>query len=109
MVPSCNNIFSNIPDQLPEELLESIFNKDNIHLERIVSRGHVTPPGQWYDEAWDEWVLLLQGQASLLYEKDMRFISMTAGDYLLIPAHTKHRVEWTHPDMNTIWLALHVG
>ncbi|MDD5268314.1 MAG: cupin domain-containing protein [Methylococcales bacterium] len=106
--PFLNNIFAQIPEHLPEELFECIFKKDNIIIERIVSNGHISPVGQWYDQARDEWVILLQGKATLLFEKDQNLITLTPGDYLLIPAHTRHRVEWTQPDFNTVWLAIHV-
>ncbi|MGZ5576228.1 MAG: cupin domain-containing protein [Methylobacter sp.] len=108
MNPANPNIFKNIPNQLPEELIECIFKQDNIQIERIISQGHITPAGQWYDQDWDEWVLLLQGEAILRYENDNRSFHLIAGDYLLIPAHTKHRVEWTPPDLQTIWLAAHL-
>lgn len=102
------NIFSDIPNTLPEELFTSLLKRDNIHIERIVSKGHSTPPEQWYDQAWDEWVLVLQGQAVLRYEQNLSDLTMSVGDYALIPAHTKHRVEWTAPDINTVWLAIHL-
>ncbi len=108
MNPINANIFQNIPDQLPEELFECIFKRDNIRLERIISKGHITPAGQWYDQDWDEWVLLVQGQAIILYENGPQTFHLAAGDYLLIPARTKHRVEWTPPDVNTVWLAVHL-
>ena len=103
-----SNIFNNIPEQLPEELLECLLKRDNIQIERIISKGHITPPGQWYDQEQDEWVLLLQGQALIVYETGPQTFELKTGDYLLIPAHTRHRVEWTHPDLNTIWLAVHL-
>ena len=106
--PFSNNIFAQLPEQLPEELFECILKQDNIIIERIVSNGHISPVGQWYDQARDEWVILLQGKATLLFEKDHNLISLAPGDYLLIPAHTRHRVEWTLPDFNTIWLAVHL-
>jgi cupin 2 domain-containing protein len=102
------NIFENIPEQLPEELIECLFKRNNIKIERIISKGHITPKGQWYDQDEDEWVLLIQGQATLLYEKDRQTFHLNAGDYLLIPAHTRHRVEWTTPERETIWLAAHL-
>ena len=108
MKPSSTNIFSEIPEPLPEELFECILKQDNILIERIVSNGHVTPAGQWYDQMRDEWVILLQGQATLLFEKNQQLVNLTPGDYLLIPAHTRHRVEWTLPDFNTIWLAVYL-
>lgn len=109
MISACKNLFANIPKQLPDEMIESILDGANIRIERIVSRGHATASGQWYDQDRDEWVLLLQGQATLLLEKDREFLTMSAGDYLMIPAHTRHRVEWTHPAIDTIWLAVHLG
>jgi cupin 2 domain-containing protein len=107
MNPVSNNIFAEIPGQLPKELFECIIEKDNILIERIVSNGHVTQTAQWYDQAGDEWVILLQGQATLLFEENQQLVRLIPGDYLLIPAHTRHRVEWTLPDFNTIWLAVH--
>ena len=102
------NIFAEIPEQLPEELFECILKQDNIVIERIVSNGHITPAGQWYNQSLDEWVMLLQGQAILLFEENQQLIRLAPGDYLLIPAHARHRVEWTLPDFNTIWLAIHL-
>lgn len=100
------NIFANIPDNLPEELFTSLLKQDKVHIERIVSKGHNTPAGQWYDQEQDEWVIVLQGQAVLVYEQSEQ--TLTVGDTVFIPAHTKHRVEWTTPDSHTIWLAIHL-
>lgn len=108
MKPVSNNILAAIPEHLPEEVFESIYQRDRIQIERILSKGHSTPAGEWYDQAWDEWILLLQGQATLLYRQNAQRLHLTVGDYLLIPAHTLHRVEWTPPDMTTIWLAIHL-
>ena len=108
MKPVSNNIFAEIPEQLPEELFECILKQDNILIERIVSNGHFTPSGQWYDQSGDEWVILLQGQATLLFEKNRKLVKLAPGDYVFIPAHTLHKVEWTLPDFNTIWLAVHL-
>jgi cupin 2 domain-containing protein len=108
MKPVSTNIFAAIPEQISEELCACIFKRDNVYIERIVSKGHITTAGQWYDQAWDEWVILLQGQATLAYEQDQQTVHLTAGDYLLIPAHTRHRVEWTPPGINTVWLAVHL-
>ncbi len=101
-----NNIF-NLPSSLPNrELFESIISNDNILIERIISTGQTTPAGEWYDQEKDEWVILLQGFATLSYE-DGSQIKLTAGDYLFIPAHQKHRVEYTSTSPNCIWLAVH--
>lgn len=102
-----HNIFSGIPDQLPEEIFEYILKKENIIIERIISNGHITTAGQWYDQSNDEWVILLQGQAILLFEEHQKRVTLNPGDYLLIPAHTRHSVEWTVPEFSTIWLAIH--
>ncbi|MFA6053269.1 MAG: cupin domain-containing protein [Methylobacter sp.] len=53
-------------------------------------------------------MILLQGQATILYENNMQSIPLTPGDYLLIPAHAKHRVEWTTPERHTVWLTVHL-
>ena len=100
------NIF-NLPSSLPnKELFESIVSNENILIERIISTGQTTPPGEWYDQDKDEWVILLQGEAILAYE-DGKQIKLTAGDYLFIPAHQKHRVEYTSIEPPCIWLAVH--
>ena len=78
----------------------------NIQIERIISTGQTTPSGQWYNQELDEWVILLQGEAELCYA-DYTKIKLKAGDYLLIPAHTKHRVEYTSIEPPCIWLAVH--
>ena len=101
------NIYSETPDIMPEELFEDILINKHFRLERIVSRGHATPEGQWYDQAADEWVILLQGEAGLSFEGDERIRQMTAGDYIYIPAHVRHRVAWTKENEKTVWLALH--
>ena len=75
MKPLVDNIFENIPGTLPEELFENLIDRETLKIERIVSHGHCTPAGQWYGEASDEWVLLLQGQATLGYEDELLTMS----------------------------------
>ena len=99
------NIFSAIPSVLPDELFEVLAEGRAFTLERIVSQGHATPAGQWYDQSRDEWVILLKGGAGLLLAGEDEVRVLTPGDYIHLPAHLKHRVEWT--DAETIWLALH--
>ncbi len=101
------NVFADIPDQLSEELFETLLNNPLFKLERIVSRGHATAGGQWYDQAQDEWVLLLKGAAGLRLKAQADLVVLKPGDYIHLPAHCRHRVEWTDPDIETIWLALH--
>jgi cupin 2 domain-containing protein len=100
------NILENIPAIIPEELFESLIERKSLKIERIVSQGHSTPDGEWYDQHWDEWVLLLQGEAVLRYEDGLT-LNLKAGDYINIPANRRHRVDWTQPESNTIWLAIH--
>ncbi len=88
------------------EQFEAIVSTEHLLIERIISTGQATPPGEWYDQERDEWVLLLQGQAQLSYS-DGSTIALNPGDYLLIPARQKHRVESTSIDPPCIWLAVH--
>jgi len=102
-----HNILSNVPEHLPQELCEQIATAHSIKIERIVSRGHCSPDGFWYDQDRNEWVLLLSGRAGLLFEGDDNMVELKPGDYLNIPAHVKHRIEWTDRDQPTVWLAVH--
>lgn len=102
-----SNIFSNIPEALPRELFETLLQTDVFTLERIVSKGHATPAGEWYDQARDEWVILLKGSAGLRIEGEAGVITLKPGDHVHLSAHLKHRVEWTAPAEETVWLALH--
>ena len=76
-------------------------------LVRIVSTGQATPEGEWYDQDDNEWVAVLSGRAGLKFEGEDEIRVMSAGDYVDIPAHVRHRVEWTDADAPTVWLALH--
>jgi cupin 2 domain-containing protein len=101
-----DNFFDTIPAHLSEELNQCLVNTKHLKIEKIVSLGHITPDGQWYDQAWDEWVLVLQGQATLRFQ-DGDVLHLQAGDFINIPAHCRHRVDWTAPDIHTVWLAIH--
>lgn len=102
-----NNLFSQVPDPVPQEITEVLLQAPGFHLERIVSGGQATPAGQWYDQDTHEWVLLLTGSAGLRFQGVEEIKVMGPGDYLNIPAHCRHRVEWTDPHRQTVWLALH--
>ncbi len=101
------NLLKNLPPPDAEEFFETLLDQPDFRLERIVSQGHVTPPGEWYDQDRDEWILLLSGGATLLFEHEEQPVRLEAGDHLHLPAHVRHRVEWTDPAQSTIWLALH--
>lgn len=101
-----NNIFEAIPADIPEELFESLVDNGAVRIERIVSRGHTSPQSGWYDQAQNEWVIVLKGKAILAFERG-ESVTLKAGDFLNIPAHSRHRVEWTAPGIETVWLAVH--
>ena len=101
------NLFAALPDRLDAEQIITLLANDNLRIERIVSTGQASPPGFWYDQPWAEWVLVLAGSAGLLFEGDAEPRVLRQGDYLLIPAHCRHRVAWTDVDHPTVWLAVH--
>ena len=101
-----NNLFSQIPDARAAEVVEEILRTSHFKLERIVSGGQATPPGEWYDQNTNEWVILLRGSAVLVFDESGKVV-MKPGDYIHIPARQRHRVERTDPEGKTIWLALH--
>ena len=105
--PPLNNLFSGIPREIPQEVIEILLETPGFFLERIISGGQATPPGEWYDQETQEWVVLLSGAAGLLFAGEAEVRVLRPGDYLLIPAHCRHRVEWTDPVRQTVWLALH--
>ena len=80
------NLFTEIPAQLPVEVFQTLVQNPHLTLERIISKGHITEAGKWYNQDFEEWVILLEGQARLQFAKDNSIITLTAGDYLLIPA-----------------------
>ncbi len=102
------NIYSAIPQQLPDELLQTLYAKGPVQIERILSKGHASADDDWYAQIQDEWILLLDGRAELQFKNKTELIKLKPGDYLHIPAHTLHRVHWTAPDQETIWLAIHI-
>jgi cupin 2 domain-containing protein len=101
------NIFASLPQRMREEQLTTLRDSAGMCIERIVSHGHASPPGFFYDQEQHEWVIVLRGAARLLVEGDERPVDLKPGDYIDIPAHRRHRVEWTTPDQPTVWLAVH--
>ncbi|MGY3859957.1 MULTISPECIES: cupin domain-containing protein [Aeromonas] len=104
------NLLNDIPSPLPTEFFQDLVSTNHLRIERIVSHGHQTPPGEWYDQDEHEWVLIVQGEASLLFvdpqTQEQQQVLLGPGDHINIPARQKHRVEWTHPDIHTIWLCV---
>jgi cupin 2 domain-containing protein len=100
-------LFEGIPAELPGEIFDTIFSAESVKIERIVSRGHASPEGFWYDQERNEFVLVVRGSAGLKFENEDDIVVLRTGDYLNIGAHMKHRVEWTDPTCETIWLVVH--
>jgi cupin 2 domain-containing protein len=98
------NLLGKQPVALPHELIEVLLADRHIRIERIVSEGHASPEGFWYDQSEHEWVLVLTGAAELRTEDQT--LSLRPGDFAFIPAHKKHRVERTSADQPTVWLAI---
>ena len=98
------NLFADFPSNLREELVKVLAFGAAVRIERIVSHGHASPDDFWYDQDQHEWVVVLKGAATLRFEDET--VEMKPGDFLNIPAHRRHRVEWTTPDEPTVWLAV---
>jgi cupin 2 domain-containing protein len=107
-IPPNGNLFTQLPHAGPDENITALLTTPNVRIERIVSTGQASPPGFWYDQDESEWVLLLTGGAGLRFESETEVRELKPGDYLHIPAHARHRVEWTHPSEPTVWLAVHI-
>ncbi|MBN2809372.1 MAG: cupin domain-containing protein [Deltaproteobacteria bacterium] len=96
----------NIPAPMAKEFFETICRHEHVRIERIVSWGQASPEGFWFDQADNEFVLLIEGRAALKFENEAETVVLEAGDYLDIKAHVRHRVEWTAAEGATIWLAV---
>ena len=102
-----SNLFTDLRGRLPDELVTTLRETADVRIERIVSHGHTSPKDFWYDQEQHEWVLVLRGAARLRVKDEEQPIEMKPGDFVNIPAHTKHRVEWTALEEPTVWLAVH--
>lgn len=99
------NLLKSIPANLNEEVFETLLEGSNIKVERIISKGHSSPEHDWYDQTQSEWVLVLKGHGLLEFEAG-NIVEMKEGDCVNIPKHCKHKVKWTDPNQETIWLAI---
>ena len=103
-----NNLFASLPaGKLTQELVSELLATPNLRIERIISTGQASPADFWYDQDCNEWVILLSGAAQLMFENEPEPQSLVPGDYVLVTAHTRHRVVWTDPQQMTVWLAIH--
>ncbi|WP_043762523.1 cupin domain-containing protein [Aeromonas taiwanensis] len=105
------NLLGKIPSPLPNEVFTDLVSTNHFRIERILSLGHQTPSGEWFDQDEHEWVLLVQGEAILVFitpdTGEQERAHLGPGDYINIPAHLQHRVEWTHPTEATVWLCIY--
>lgn len=105
--PRAGNLFASVPARLEEEVTTVLADLPGARIERIVSTGQASPPGFWYDQNGAEWVVVLTGSAGLLIEGEAAPRILAPGDWIEIPPHVRHRVEWTDADEPTVWLAVH--
>ncbi|MBN8443185.1 MAG: cupin domain-containing protein [Thauera sp.] len=101
-------LFADLPPAAPQEHFDTLLDHPAARIERIASFAHASPPGFWYDQQGDEWVMLAAGRAELVLEHpggDRETLALEAGDWVFIPAHGRHRVESTSAD--AVWLAVH--
>ncbi|OUS11885.1 cupin [Gammaproteobacteria bacterium 53_120_T64] len=101
-----DNIFQYNSCDLEEERVDTLLAAPGLSIERIVSKGHTSPAIGWYDQPVNEWVVVLKGEALIAYENGSE-VRLRAGEHLNIPAHCQHRVSWTDPEIETLWLAVH--
>ncbi|MEN6441549.1 MAG: cupin domain-containing protein [Syntrophobacter sp.] len=99
-------MYSAIPGHLPDEIVETLVSSETVRIERIISDSHCSPEGFWYDQIESEFVLLIEGSAALKFEGEDGLHVLQRGDWVNIPAHVRHRVEWTDPGRKTVWLAV---
>ncbi|WP_188260747.1 cupin domain-containing protein [Azospirillum tabaci] len=96
-----------LPDEIFTTLAETA-SSGTVRIERILSTGQASPDGFWYDQDWDEFVLVVQGAAGLQLEGEAER-ALGPGDWVMIPARRRHRVAWTDRAAPTVWLAVHIG
>jgi cupin 2 domain-containing protein len=102
------SLLQSLPDAAGGEVNERLLDGRGLRLERVVSLGQTSPPGFWYDQDEDEWVMLLAGAAHLAIAGESTDRQLGPGDSVMLPAHCRHRVTWTDPDRPTVWLALFI-
>lgn len=99
------NLLAGLPSDLEDEVFEPILEAEHVRIERIVSKGHTSPEKGWYEQQEHEWVVVLEGAGTVLFEQGPE-VHLEKGDHLTIAAHSRHRVSWTDPERVTVWLAV---
>ena len=105
--PRAGRLLARLPRRRRSELIEALAETAAVRVERIVSTGQASPPGFWYDQDRPELVVVLVGRAGLRFADERRVRRLGPGDWVDIPAHARHRVEWTDAAGPTVWLAIH--
>ena len=105
-LPRFGSLTRTLPEPGPEEVFETLLAHPAARIERIVSHRHASPPGFWYEQTEDEWVMLQCGEAVLAFENPQAECRLGPGDWVWLPAGCRHRVMETGPD--TVWLAVHL-
>jgi len=107
-VVKAGSLSSGLPSPpLAEEVVDTLCERPGLRIERIVSTGQASPEGHWYDQESDEWVLVVKGGARIRVEGEAQDRELGEGDFILLPAHCRHRVTWTRSEPPTVWLAIH--
>jgi cupin 2 domain-containing protein len=108
MTVRAGNLFADVPAaSAGDEAFSEIFARPGLKIERIISQGQTSPPEFWFDQAWNEWVIVLKGSAMLQFADEPATRALGEGDYVFIPARKRRSVQWTDPQQPTIWLAVH--
>ena len=102
------SLLSDLTVPAADERFDRLLDRPGVRIERIVSTGQASPPDFWYDQDDDEFVVLLTGAAKLRFEEDARVFDLAPGDWVEIPARTRHRVDYTQAEPATVWLAVHL-
>jgi cupin 2 domain-containing protein len=102
-----DNLFRDLPPRLEEELFTTLAAGGGARIERILSPPGQIEPGSWYDQEWDEWVMVVRGGAALEIDGEPGLVELGPGDHVVVPAHRRHRVASTAPGEPTLWLAVH--
>ena len=105
--PTSGNLLADLLVPAEGEFFEDLLSRPGVRIERIVSNGHVSPEGVWFDQDQDEWVTVAEGAADLEIEGEPEARRLERGDWVFLPAHCRHRVVWTADDGPTVWLAVH--
>lgn len=114
-VLTVGNLFENVPEATDggkaDEVIDMIARTDDLVVERIVStNGYASRADDWYDQAESEFCTVLRGAARLLFQDEGgergHVVDMQPGAWVVIPAHVKHKIEWTCPDVPTVWVAV---